>query len=306
MKKAIVICLLIAAVAGIALAFGGAQGADAGAPSSYLRVHIRANSNDEADQAVKYRVRDGVVEFLTPTVAECETKQEAIAAVSAKLDEIERVAERILEENGYGADVVHDGATGLAWAESGMYDVIILDVMLPKMDGFAVVADLRRENVSTPVLLLTARDAVPDKITGLDSGADDYMTKPFSPAELLAHLRALTRRQGEVLFEKLAAGDLELNLESHDLSRGGKSIHLSYKEYCLAKVLMTNAGQVVSKDLIIAKVWGIESSAEDNNVEAYVSFLRKKMKFLGSTARIETLRKAGYRFAAGAEESVPC
>lgn len=217
-----------------------------------------------------------------------------------------RALAHILEENGNGADVVHDGATGLAWAESGMYDVIILDVMLPKMDGFAVVADLRRENVSTPVLLLTARDAVPDKITGLDSGADDYMTKPFSPAELLAHLRALTRRQGEVLFEKLAAGDLELNLESHDLSRGGKSIHLSYKEYCLAKVLMTNAGQVVSKDLIIAKVWGIESSAEDNNVEAYVSFLRKKMKFLGSTARIETLRKAGYRFAAGAEESVPC
>ena len=217
-----------------------------------------------------------------------------------------RALAHILEENGYGADVVHDGATGLAWAESGMYDVIILDVMLPKMDGFAVVADLRRENVSTPVLLLTARDAVPDKITGLDSGADDYMTKPFSPAELLAHLRALTRRQGEVLFEKLAAGDLELNLESHDFSRGGKSIHLSYKEYCLAKVLMTNAGQVVSKDLIIAKVWGIESSAEDNNVEAYVSFLRKKMKFLGSTARIETLRKAGYRFAAGAEESVPC
>ena len=217
-----------------------------------------------------------------------------------------RALAHILEENGYGADVVHDGATGLAWAESGMYDVIILDVMLPKMDGFAVVADRRRQNVSTPVLLLTARDAVPDKITGLDSGADDYMTKPFSPAELLAHLRALTRRQGEVLFEKLAAGDLELNLESHDLSRGGKSIHLSYKEYCLAKVLMTNAGQVVSKDLIIAKVWGIESSAEDNNVEAYVSFLRKKMKFLGSTARIETLRKAGYRFAAGAEESVPC
>lgn len=211
-----------------------------------------------------------------------------------------RALAHILEENGYGADVVHDGATGLAWAESGMYDVIILDVMLPKMDGFAVVADLRRENVSTPVLLLTARDAVPDKITGLDSGADDYMTKPFSPAELLAHLRALTRRQGEVLFEKLAAGDLELNLESHDLSRGGKSIHLSYKEYCLAKVLMTNAGQVVSKDLIIAKVWGIESSAEDNNVEAYVSFLRKKMKFLGSTARIETLRRAGYRFVADA------
>ena len=207
----------------------------------------------------------------------------------------------ILAENGYETDVVHDGAAGLAYAELGTYDVIILDVMLPKMDGFTVVAELRRKNLSTPVLLLTARDAVPDKITGLDSGADDYMTKPFAPAELLAHLRALTRRQGEVLFEKLAAGDLVLNLESYDLARGAKSIHLSYKEFSLAKVLMANAGQVVSKDMLIAKVWGVESSAEDNNVEAYVSFLRKKMKFLGSTARIETLRRAGYRFVADAE-----
>lgn len=209
----------------------------------------------------------------------------------------------ILAENGYQTDVVHDGASGLAYAECSTYDVIILDVMLPKMDGFTVVAELRRANLGTPVLLLTARDAVPDKITGLDSGADDYMTKPFAPAELLAHLRALTRRQGEVLFEKLTTGDLVLNLESYDLTCGSKSIHLSYKEFSLAKVLMANAGQVVSKDMLIAKVWGVESSAEDNNVEAYVSFLRKKMKFLGSTARIETLRRAGYRFVADAHAS---
>lgn len=203
----------------------------------------------------------------------------------------------ILTENHYGVDVVHNGADGLAYAESGIYDVVILDVMLPKMDGFTVVAELRRKNVSTPVLLLTARDAVPDKITGLDSGADDYMTKPFSPAELLAHLRALTRRQGEVVFEKLAAGDLSLNLESYDLTCGQKTIHLSYKEFSLAKVLTSNPGQVVSKELLIERVWGIESTAEDNNVEAYVSFLRKKMRFLGSKACIETIRKAGYRLA---------
>ena len=209
----------------------------------------------------------------------------------------------ILEENGYRADIVHDGAAGLSYAASSLYDVVILDVMLPKMDGFAVAAELRRQSVSTPVLLLTARDAVPDKITGLDSGADDYMTKPFAPAELLAHLRALTRRQGDVLFEKLAAGDLELNLESYDLSHGAKAIHLSFKEFSLAKVLMANAGQVVSKDRLIEKVWGIESTAEDNTGEAYVSFLRKKMRFLDSTARIETLRKAGYRFVANAEAS---
>lgn len=209
-----------------------------------------------------------------------------------------RALAHILEEDGYGTDVVHNGADGLAYAESDIYDMVILDVMLPKMDGFTVVAELRRKNVSTPVLLLTARDAVPDKITGLDSGADDYMTKPFSPAELLAHLRALTRRQGEVIFEKLDAGDLSLNLESYDLTCGQKAIHLSFKEFSLAKVLMSNAGQVVSKELLIERVWGVESSAEDNNVEAYVSFLRKKMRFLGSKACIETIRKAGYRFAA--------
>ena len=218
-----------------------------------------------------------------------ERKQVAMQVLIVEDDvRLAQALAHILAENGYQTDVVHDGASGLAYAECGDYDVIILDVMLPKMDGFAVVAQLRRKSISVPVLLLTARDAVPDKITGLDSGADDYMTKPFA------------RRQGEVLFEKLAAGDLVLNLESYDLACGSKSIHLSYKEFSLAKVLMANAGQVVSKDMLIAKVWGVESSAEDNNVEAYVSFLRKKMKFLGSTARIETLRRAGYRFVADA------
>ena len=211
---------------------------------------------------------------------------------------LEQALGHILEENGYMVDAVHDGASGLAYAQSGIYDVVILDVMLPKMNGFDVVAELRRSGVSTPVLMLTARDSVPDKIAGLDSGADDYMTKPFSPAELLAHLRALTRRQGEVVFEKLTAGDLTLNLESFNLSCGEKSIHLSYKEFSLAKVLMSNCGQVVSKETLLAKVWGVDSSAEDNNVEAYISFLRKKMRFLGSKAHIETLRKAGYRLAA--------
>lgn len=204
---------------------------------------------------------------------------------------------RILQENGYGTDVVHNGSDGLAYGQSSIYDVIILDVMLPKMDGFEVVANLRRKNVSTPVLLLTARDAVHDKITGLDSGADDYMTKPFSPAELLAHLRALTRRQGEVQFEQLEYGDLTLNLDSHDFSCKGKTIHLSQKEFMLAQVLLANAGQVVSKETLINKVWGVESSAEDNNVEAYVSFLRKKLRFLGANSSVETVRGVGYRLA---------
>ena len=215
------------------------------------------------------------------------------------------VTRRLVAE-GYGVDSCLDGQLAWDYLQAADYDAAILDIMMPHLDGLSVLKKLRAAGKTTPVLLLTARDAVPDKITGLDSGADDYMTKPFAPAELLAHLRALTRRQGEVLFEKLSAGDLELNLESHDLSCGAKSIHLSYKEFCLAKVLIANAGAVVSKDLIIEKVWGVESTAEDNNVEAYVSFLRKKMKFLGSSARIETLRRAGYRFSVNAEEDTSC
>lgn len=202
---------------------------------------------------------------------------------------------RILVENGYEVEQVFDGRSGLNFAVSGIYDVVILDVMMPEMNGFDVVKELRREGVSTPVLMLTARDSVPDKITGFDCGADDYMTKPFSPAELLAHLRALLRRQGEVVFENLKAFDLELNLESYDLSCKSKSIHLSYKEFLIAQILMTNRDHVVSKETLIDKVWGLDSTAEDNNVEAYVSMVRKKLKFLGSKAEIATIRKAGYR-----------
>ena len=137
---------------------------------------------------------------------------------------------RILEDNGYTVDAVHDGQAGIDYGATRIYDVIILDVMLPKADGFTVAQHLRRAHVSTPILLLTARDATTDKIAGLDSGADDYMTKPFSPAELMAHLRALTRRQGDVVFETLVAGDLTLNLESFDLTCGDAAVRLSQKE----------------------------------------------------------------------------
>ena len=209
-----------------------------------------------------------------------------------------KAVKQILEENNYQVDMVHDGQSGLDYAETGIYDVVILDVMLPVMDGFEVAKQLRRKDVSTPILMLTARSQIPDKIEGLDSGADDYMTKPFSPAEMLAHLRALTRRTGQVVFETLRVDDLELNLESQDLSREGKSINLSFKEFSIMNILMANKGQIVSKETLISKVWGIESSAVDNNVEAYISFLRKKLKFLGSTAQIETIRKVGYRLIA--------
>ncbi len=203
---------------------------------------------------------------------------------------------RILEESDYTVDMVHDGTTGRDWAVVGDYDAIILDVMMPGMDGYEVVRGIRYANVDTPVLMLTARGSVSDKIAGLDHGADDYMTKPFSPAELMAHLRALMRRQGSVIFESIDAGDVSLKLDSHELARDEKTIHLSKTEFALAKMLMSNKERILPKEMIIEKIWGIESSAADNNVEAYVSFLRKKLRYLESDARIETIRKVGYKF----------
>ena len=204
---------------------------------------------------------------------------------------------QLFREQDYRADMVHNGVDGLAYAESGQYDVIILDVMLPEMDGYSVAQALRRKHDATPILMLTARGEVADKVTGLDCGADDYMTKPFSSEELLARVRALTRRQGEVTLEEMRCADLRLELSSHTLRRGEKEVSLSPREFDVLRLLMGAAGGIVSKETLIRKVWGAESDAEDNNVEAYISFLRKKLFYLGSTAGITTLRKVGYRLS---------
>lgn len=200
----------------------------------------------------------------------------------------------IMHTQKYSYDIVYDGEDGLAYGESGIYDVIILDIMLPKMNGFDVVKNLRKKKINTPVILLTARDEVSDKVKGLDSGADDYLTKPFSSEELLARIRAVSRRQGEVVLDELTFSDLTLNLANYQLSCGAKSIHLGFKEFEIMRLLMSNPAAVVSKDELLSKVWGYESDAEDNNVEVYVSFLRKKLQFLGSKVNIATVRKLGY------------
>lgn len=202
---------------------------------------------------------------------------------------------QIMLEQRYNVDIVHDGISGLEYTLSGQYDVVVLDVMLPGKNGFDVVKELRSRKVHTPVLLLTARDETIDKITGLDCGADDYMTKPFVPEELLARIRALARRQGEVILEELTFRDLTLNLATNTLWRKEKSIHLGYKEFEIMKLLMGNPNMIHSKDSLITNVWGQESDAEDNNVEAYISFLRKKLFFLESTVAINVIRKVGYR-----------
>lgn len=211
-------------------------------------------------------------------------------------DEV-RLAEtlgQIMLEQKYNVDIVHDGEAGLDYTLNSIYDVIVLDVMLPKMNGFDVVRSMREQKNATPVILLTARDETVDKITGLDCGADDYMTKPFVPEELLARIRALSRRQGEVVFEELHFSDLTLNISTYTLLCGVKSIRLGFKEFEVLKLLMSNPAIVFPKESIIDKVWGSDSDAEDNNVEAYISFLRKKFFFLGSRVTIGTVRKVGY------------
>ena len=211
-------------------------------------------------------------------------------------DEI-RLAEalgQIMTQNKYIADIVNDGESGYDYAMSGIYDVIILDVMLPKMNGLDIVLKMRENKEKTPVILLTAKDEITNKVTGLDCGADDYLTKPFSPEELLARVRALSRRQGEVILNELNFGDLMLNQSVSTLFCGTKSIRLGLKEFEILRLLMSNPRSIVTKEDLILKVWGSDSDAEDNNVEVYISFLRKKFFFLGSTVTIETARKIGY------------
>ena len=201
----------------------------------------------------------------------------------------------LLEINGYTADVCHDGETGLDNALSAIYDVILLDVMLPKLDGFTVLRRLRAEGSATPVLMLTARSEVSDKVTGLDSGADYYLTKPFDPKELLACIRALTRRQPELREpDSLTCGDLRLEQSSFTLCCGDRSVRLSRKEYDMMELLMLNQKLVITKEKLLLKVWGYESDAEDNNVEVYISFLRKKLEHLHSGVKIKTIRMVGY------------
>ena len=211
-------------------------------------------------------------------------------------DEV-RLAEalgQIMAEHRYQTDMVHNGADGLDYALTGQYDVVVLDVMLPGLSGFEVARRLRAAHNSTPILMLTAKDEISDKVTGLDGGADDYMTKPFDPEELLARVRALTRRQGEVLTESLTAGDLTRELSTRVLRRGERSVRLGFKEFEILRLLFFNARSVVPKEDFITRVWGLDSDPEDNNVEVYISFLRKKLNYLNSQAAISTVRKVGY------------
>lgn len=200
----------------------------------------------------------------------------------------------ILRSQKYNCDVVYNGADGLDYAETGIYDVIVLDVMLPKLSGFDIIKALRAKHVNTPIIILTALDDISDKIVGLDYGADDYMTKPFVKQELLARIRALSRRKGDVIIDEITFGDLKLNLNEYTLYCNKKSIRISSKEFEIMRLLLSNPSQIFSKEDLITKVWGYLSDAQDNNVEVYISFLRKKLLFLQSQVSIATVRKLGY------------
>ena len=198
----------------------------------------------------------------------------------------------------YIVDRVSDGEQGLDLGLSEVYDAIILDIMLPKLDGLSVLSALRKDGITTPVLLLTAKSELHDKITGLDCGADDYLTKPFHREELYARLRALTRRQTQSSTpEQLTYGDLAIQQGSNELTctTSGSHIALNGKEFQLMEYLLRNGGQIISREQIIEKVWGYDTAAEYNNVEVYISFLRKKLTFLKASTSIQTIRKLGYR-----------
>ncbi len=202
---------------------------------------------------------------------------------------------KLLEGQQYAAEAVYDGQSGLDYARSGQYDALILDVMLPGLSGFQIASILREEGIDVPILMLTARDKVNDKVRGLDSGADDYLTKPFTTEELLARVRALLRRQGTVQMDAVIFGDITLSLGASTLSRQDKQVRLSRKEQEVMYILMSlPPGHIVSKDELIMKVWGADSEAVDNNVEAYISFLRKKLFYLDSAVQIIAQRRLGY------------
>ena len=200
----------------------------------------------------------------------------------------------LLEKKGFDVECVYDGESGAEYAETGVYDLLILDVMMPKMDGFEVARSVRAKRCGTPILMLTARSGLEDRIRGLNAGADYYLTKPFDSRELLACVNALLRRQGNQVDE-LSLGNTSLDLSSCTLICGENSVRLSAKEFDVMRFLLQSKDSVLSKEVILAKVWGYDSSAVENHVEVYVGFLRKKLAAIGSDIRIEAVRRLGYR-----------
>ena len=203
---------------------------------------------------------------------------------------------QMLKKENFAVDPVYTGTDGLDYALAGIYDAIILDVMLPEMDGFQVLKELRGQGNKTPVCMLTARSGLEDRVRGLESGADYYLPKPFQMAELIACLRAITRRKEEMPVMELSFGDISLNQQEAKLicSATGQSVKLGAKEYQLLEMFLRNPRQILPKETIFERVWGYESEADMGNLEVYLSFVRKKLAFVGSQVKIRASRGIGY------------
>ena len=202
----------------------------------------------------------------------------------------------LLKQEKYDVDHFADGASALEALKSGMYDISVLDVMMPEMNGFEVARHARSSGIKTPILMLTARSQLDDKVTGLDCGADDYLTKPFQTKELLARLRALSRRSTSFQDGNLCYGDLSLDTSTATLSceSSGQSVRLSEKELRILEYMFSNQGQIMNREQLASKIWGFEDEAEYNNVEVYMTFTRKKLAFVGSKVEIKAVRGLGY------------
>ena len=210
--------------------------------------------------------------------------------------QLSEALKQILIKNKYTVDAVYNGDDGLDYALTGVYDVIILDVMLPKLNGLEVLKMIRKRKITTPIILLTAKGTVEDRILGLDSGADDYLPKPFAPEELLARLRALTRRNTNLINKNiLEFADIKLNLSTYEMEANDNNITLTQKEFDILKYFMQRPKLVVSKDDLITKLWGFDADIDYNNIEVYISFLRKKLSYVESDVKITTIRRVGYR-----------
>jgi len=201
---------------------------------------------------------------------------------------------RGLKEEGYAVDASYDGENGLFLAKTNDYDLILLDLMLPKLDGITLCRKLREAKVSTPIIMLTAKDAVREKVIGLDAGADDYLTKPFAFEELLARIRAILRKKNGAEATKLEVGDLSLDLHTHKVTRGGKEIELTAKEYALLEYLMRNSGSIVTRTMISEHVWDIDFDTFTNVIDVYINYLRNKIDTGHSKKLIQTVRGRGY------------
>lgn len=206
----------------------------------------------------------------------------------------------LLESKGFEVEAVYDGESGAEYAELGIYDLLILDVMMPKMDGLAVARSVRANHCGTPILMLTARSGVEDRIAGLNAGADYYLTKPFDTRELLACINALLRRQGDQIDE-ISYGNIRLDLSTSVLHCGERQVRLSAREFDVMRLLLQSKEKNLPKEVILSRVWGFESNAAENSVEVYIGFLRKKLDAIDSNVRIESIRRLGYHLETAEE-----